>query len=444
MALELLLAVIGYGRHQSFFFPWRHAGQTIHLTNHRYCEHFVPKHLARTPVYSVLSPKAAGTRRIFVFGGSAAYGDPEPAFGFCRQLEVLLNAVAKDRTYEVVNAAVTSMNSHVARRIARDCAGLDPDLFIVYMGNNEVVGPYGPPTLPNWLYARRGIINACMTAKQRFRLGQWLRDMSDSMSISASGVQSRAWPGMEAFLDTQLRFDDPKLVHCYRHFEANLRDIVTTAHAQGIKTLLCTVPTNLQACPPFGSLHDPRLSVDQLAEWQRRYEAGRDHQQDDAWLEALSAYDRAAALDDTFAELSYCRAQCLEALGRVDEAREVYSRAVDLDTLRFRAPSDINVVLRRQASALAGKGALLFDLTGALQEAFNTEVLGDRALVDHVHLSVQGNFLAAHAALRLVRGCFPEDDWEEIPTTTWPTSAWGFRPWPWGRSMRAFPISLRP
>ena len=52
-------------------------------------------------------------------------------------------------TFEVINAAVTSMNSHVARRIAKDCAAHDPDVFIIFMGNNEVVGPYGPPTLPS-------------------------------------------------------------------------------------------------------------------------------------------------------------------------------------------------------------------------------------------------------------------------------------------------------
>ena len=29
-------------------------------------------------------------------------------------------------------------------QIAREMAGFEPDLFLVYAGNNEVVGPYGP------------------------------------------------------------------------------------------------------------------------------------------------------------------------------------------------------------------------------------------------------------------------------------------------------------
>jgi tetratricopeptide (TPR) repeat protein len=409
---ELLLALIGYGRPQRFFIAWQDRERTVHLTNHRYCEHFVPRHLSRTPEYTVLGPKQKGTRRIFVLGGSAAYGDPEPAFGFCRQLEVLLNIVSKDKQYEVINAAVTAMNSHVARRIARDCLAHDPDLFIVYMGNNEVVGPYGPPTLPSFLYARRGFINACMTFKQRSRLGQLVAHMAEA--VASSNGQRRQWQGMEVFLATQLRADDPKLRHCHRYFHRNLRDIVITAHARGIQTLLCSVPTNLSACPPFGSLHDPSLSADRQVEWQRHFKAGRGHQQAGAWQAALAEYEQAAALDHTFADLVFCQAQCLEALGRIAEARDAYSRARDLDTLRFRASSDINAAIRTLASELAQKGARLFDLELALQEAFETPILGDGVLADHVHLSVRGNFLAARAALDMIHRCFPDDTWTDI------------------------------
>jgi tetratricopeptide (TPR) repeat protein len=409
---ELLLALIGYGRPQHFFIAWQDRERTVYLTNHRYCEHFVPRHLSRTPEYTVLGPKPKGTRRIFVLGGSAAYGDPEPAFGFCRQLEVLLNTVSKDKQYEVINAAVTAMNSHVAHRIARDCLAHDPDLFIVYMGNNEVVGPYGPPTLPSTLYARWIFINTCMTFKQSSRLGQLLGQMAEA--VVSSDSDRRQWQGMESFLATQLRANDPKLRYCHRHFDHNLRDIVTIAHAHGIQTLLCTVPVNLRACPPFGSLHNPRLSAGRQTEWQRHFETGRKHQQADEWQAALAAYEQAAALDDTFADLVYCQAQCLEAVGRIAEARDAYGRARDLDTLRFRASSDINTAIQTLASELAPQGARLFDLELALQKAFETPILGDGVLVDHVHLSVRGNFLAARAALDVIHRCFPDDVWTDI------------------------------
>ena len=49
-------------------------------------------------------------------------GDPEPAFGAGRYLEALLRERFPARKFEVVNVAITAINSHVIRAIARDCA----------------------------------------------------------------------------------------------------------------------------------------------------------------------------------------------------------------------------------------------------------------------------------------------------------------------------------
>jgi len=45
--------------------------------------------------------------------------------------------------FEVVVPAMPAINSHVVRVIAKSCARWQADLFILYVGNNEVVGPYG-------------------------------------------------------------------------------------------------------------------------------------------------------------------------------------------------------------------------------------------------------------------------------------------------------------
>ena len=38
---------------------------------------------------------------------------------------------------------MVAINSHVALPIARQCAERQPDLLVVHLGNNEVVGPFG-------------------------------------------------------------------------------------------------------------------------------------------------------------------------------------------------------------------------------------------------------------------------------------------------------------
>ena len=385
---------------------WTFNGQTIYLPNPHYCEHFVPKSLSRAPMSSVLYPKEATTCRIFVLGGSAANGDPDPTYGFCRQLEILLNAHSEQMRFEVINAAVTSMNSHVARRIARDCADHDPDLFIVYMGNNEVVGPYGPPTMPGAFYRYRSLINASITAQKDFRLGQLVKN--SIQALRASGQAPQQWQGMESFLHSKISRDDSKLQQCYRHFQANLNDIVTTAHRSGARTLLCTVPTNTLDCAPFGSQHKAGLSSDTIAQWDRLFQAGRAREQAGDLPAALAAYKKAWAIDDTYADLAFCMGRCLLALDHIQDARDMLNAARDLDILRFRADSRINEIIRQSAKTLAGQGVTLLDLEMSLEENRQGRPLGNDVLVDHVHLNVHSNFRIALSAMRAIRDLIPQ------------------------------------
>ncbi|MCU0916233.1 MAG: tetratricopeptide repeat protein [Planctomycetes bacterium] len=406
--IELVLTLVGYGHPQRFLVPWKSSGRTVYLANSHYGEHFVPKELSRTPEPCVLGPKGDSTIRIFVLGSSAAYGDPEPAYGFCRQLEVLLHEHAEGKSFEVVNAAMTAMNSHVVRRVAQDCARHQPDLFLVYLGNNEVVGPYGPPTLPDSLYAHRRFINACITAKKQTRIGQLLKNLSQT--LHTRGRPEKKWQGMESFLASRITADDPKLKDCYRHFRDNLDDIVQTAQRCGAGVILCTVPTNLRSCAPFGSEHKPGLTADQLARWDESFQQGRDLERAGRWAEALSAYETAQQIDDSHAALAFCLGTCLEALGRTEEAKPLFVTARDRDVLRFRADSELLNVIRETAQAYAAQRIRLLDLETELSAGWDGSPRVDPAdpFVDHVHLGFRGNFLAARAALSVIRELMPQ------------------------------------
>ncbi len=407
LLVELVLTLVGYGQPGDLFIPWKTGGEKVYLTNEHYCEHFVPKELSRAPEVCALSPdKEKSTVRIFVLGGSAAYGDPDPAYGFCRHLEILLNEQSSQRSFEVINAAVTSMNSHVARRIAQDCARHQPDLFIVYMGNNEVVGPYGPPTLPASLYASRAFINAAITARKETRIGQLVANIA--AAASAPKGRERKWLGMEAFLTNRIARDDGKMQDCYRHFRANLRDIIRTAERSGAQTLLCTVPTNLRTCAPFASQHKDGLSAEALVTWDQCFQAGREMELAGDFEGALAQYNKARELDPDYADLAYCMGKCLLALGKTDEAKAMFAQARDLDTLRFRADSPINDAIRRVARDMSDQRVTLLDLEGYIEARTEHHMLGGDFLVDHVHLNVRGNFLAAYAAAQAVATMLPQ------------------------------------
>lgn len=138
----------GVGHSTDFFVRRSISGRTVWSENADFGLRFFPKELARVPSPLVMAePKPTGTYRVFLFGESAALGDPEPAFGMGRYLRVLLEDRYPGKPFEVVPVAMTAINSHALLPIARECARHDGDLWVFYMGNNEMVGPYGAGTV---------------------------------------------------------------------------------------------------------------------------------------------------------------------------------------------------------------------------------------------------------------------------------------------------------
>jgi len=137
VAAELALRLAGYGHPTSFFVPLRIAGQDMLVENEQFGLQFFPPAIARSPSPVVMTAKKApGTIRLFVLGESAALGDPKAAYGFSRYLKVLLEERFPGAHFEVVNVAMTAINSHIILPIARECARHDGDLWLIYAGNN--------------------------------------------------------------------------------------------------------------------------------------------------------------------------------------------------------------------------------------------------------------------------------------------------------------------
>lgn len=404
LSLEVILRIVGYGIPSSYFVKWKGGGDVLHVANRRYAEHFVPPGLSRAPESSAIGAKAPGTFRVLVLGSSAANGDPDPSYGFCRMLERLLNEHSGATRFEVVNAAITAMNSHVARNIAQDAAGHGVDVFLVYTGNNEVVGPYGPSSVAGRMGSSRLATVASIWIKKETKTGQLLNQFARSI---ASGKEGSTWLGMESFLNQQVAHDDPRLKSAYRNFQSNLESIVRAAAKQQAQVLLATVPTNLRSCAPFASRHRDGLGDDGVAEWNRSFEAGRTLEQARDFDAALDAYGRAFEIDASHAGLRFSMARCHERLDRFTEAKEHYTAARDLDALRFRADSRINEIIREVAGNSDGQRVRLLDLEGAIEADAPHRIAGERVLFDHVHLNSRGNFLAALTAVGVLREALP-------------------------------------
>ena len=89
--LELVLRLSGYGHATSLFKNIQIGGKEFMAINESFSLRFFPPELARWP-YPIMmeAKKPADTYRIFIFGESAAQGEPLPAYSAARYMEILL------------------------------------------------------------------------------------------------------------------------------------------------------------------------------------------------------------------------------------------------------------------------------------------------------------------------------------------------------------------
>jgi tetratricopeptide (TPR) repeat protein len=388
LALELCLTLAGFGDPTALFIETQTPG--VLTPNPRFVRFYRPTSAGVPHPCLVSAVKPADTIRVFVFGESAAMGTPDPSFGFARMLEFMLQQQLPPHRVEVINVAMRGINSHVLVEIARRCADLQPDLFVVYMGNNEVCGFYGPEAFlsrhPRLIELRRRFVQT--------RTGQLLSRVLHGWSASGDEPQT-----MEFFRKHRVAMDDPRREAVCENFRTNLTRMCDYGLASGAAVIVSTVGVNLRDCPPLASLHRDDLSGQGLDGWQSFYRAGVARQDAQDFTRAVAAYRRALATDDHYADLHYRMGQCRLAAGDFRHALECFSAARDWDALQFRTDSRLNEIIRRTVARYAGRPVYLVDVEAALAaaEACIDHIPGGEFFYDHVHLNFQGDYEVAKA-----------------------------------------------
>jgi len=414
IVLEIGLRVAGIGHPTSFFLHQTIQGKDYLVENDRFGWRFFGSDMARSPLaMAVPKVKPPDTMRVFVFGESAALGDPQPEFGLGRMLQALLEGRYPDKHFEVISTAMTAINSHVIRPIAKECAAHHGDVWVVYMGNNEVVGPYGSGTVFGGQTPSLPVIRASIALKGSY-VGQLLETLL--RRAHSKPLNQSEWGGMEMFSHNHVRSDDPRMAMVCHSFERNLIDIVDTGLEAGAKVVVSTVARNLKDCGPFASDHRPDWSNADAVRWDGFFQAALAARQAGRSDEAIAALQQAVQLDGTFAEARYRLGQCLLDAGRDADAAREFVAACDQDTLRFRADSRINDLIRRVATERQRRGVFLVDSESAVNSRSSHALAGSEFLYEHVHLNFSGNYLLARAIAEQIESTLPQPGKNTCPT----------------------------
>ena len=395
LLLEASLRWLNIGQDFGYFRHIEIEGEPYLQENPVFAHQFYAPELNIGPLYNTFAANLdADDLRVYLLGGSAAMGFPHRNHGLDRLLATRLKVALPNKQIEVINTAMTAVNSHVIYEVAKAIPESPGQFAVILLGNNEVVGPYGPGTFNQTALSNMTSIRM-VQAMKRTRIWQLIAGAVARLS-APQAREALEWQGMAMFTEQLVQHDDPRLQAVYGHFETNLIDTIGLLRAKGIHVLLATVPVNLRDQAPFASAHRT-LEPGVQAEWQAATQRGAEAQAKSDWQLAETAYREALALSQDYAETHFQLARVFEAQDRLDQAKNHYRLARDLDALRFRADSTINQVIREVADQFSQDGVTLIDAAAAFESESLPHQPGWNLLLEHVHYDFSGNVVLANA-----------------------------------------------
>jgi len=340
-------------------------------------------------------PRPAGVVRVFCLGESAAEGYPFHVPGsFPRLMQVMLDE-AGQRRFEVINVAVRGIHSSDVRHICAEIVRYQPDLVIVYMGNNEYAGldpaaEVGPTAeIKYWL--RRHFLG--------LRLYPALVNLRVSLSAPPPGINDfRAAARATSAQLLSRNWDTRAILAVQRRFRENLADVVALTRGRGAVPALASVAVNLRDFNPF-----PDAAV-ALADRCQAPAPGGTAEPAPMALAPAALRERAACAaapawppDERLpAATAYYEGCCALWSGDAARARELLQLARDRDRFRSRTTPAIEGIIRDTAAA---QGVPLVDVEAAFAAASPLGLPGDDLFLDYVHPTLEGQALIARVMI---------------------------------------------
>ena len=351
---------------------------------------------ARNTRFPVAKPP--GTRRIFFLGGSASAGWPHPRGQiYSAYLGAALRTAWPSQRFELANLSAHAHASYRVRMILDDVIGYEPDLVVIYTGNND------------FLERRRYGVDSPL----RRRIETWARSLRvvlwlgravgaiGGASLDGDSVRGGSDELVWSFVQRtsqELRRDPEQFARVVEHYAHSVEAMVERAKAAGVPVALLTVPVNLADWRPNAA------SLPAEEKKRRAFEAalarGRAALETGDHAAARTAFAAAGELAPQNADAHYWRGRALLRGGDARAARRAFQMAVDRDSNPFRAISAFNRTLREIAERHAH--VVLVDAERTFAHAAVSGSPGFDLFLDYVHPTARGNRVLAEAVFRAI------------------------------------------
>lgn len=344
--------------------------------------------------------KLKDTSRIFCVGGSTTFGRPYGnETSFAGWLSVILPEADPGRRWEVINAGGISYASYRVSLLIEELIKYQPDLFVIYSGQNEFLERRTYPTLLD----RSTFVREVQAFVNGTRIWAALTRLTEKDEILSSPDAGRTLMpnevetllGESVGLEAYSR-DDTLTNQVLEHYRLNLRRMVDIARSVGAEVIMVTPAVNLGACSPFKSEHRAELTPLQRGEFRRHYSTAEAKHKAANHAEALRSIDEAMKIDSRVAHLHYLHGRTLRAMGRTAESRAAFLKAVDEDVCPLRALTQMTKIVTDVATK---KDVTLVDFDALVRQQAADGIADDRQFLDHVHPTIEMNRQLALAIL---------------------------------------------
>ena len=345
--------------------------------------------------------KKDGVTRVFCLGGSTTYGRPyDDATSFCGWLRELLPVADPSQDWELINAGGISYASYRVAALMEELSEYEPDIFIVYCGQNEFLERRtysGIIDMPDSVRGLTAVMSHTRTYSAMVRLIRGFGKES-----AGEGGKSEQLPGeVAAILDNAVgpqdyERDEELEKQVLAHYRFNMARIADIARAGGAEVVFVTPASNLRHCSPFKSQHRNGLSEEEKLQWDELFQSARAHFEAKRFSEALGDLDAAAKIDDRYAHAHYLRGRVLDELERYEDARAAYQQAVDEDVCPLRALSPMPGIVSEVAR---DRDVPVVDFAALVEKRSPQGVAGEELFLDHVHPTIDGHRMLALAVV---------------------------------------------
>lgn len=381
VVLELLLRIVNYGGNLDLFItgPEKQISQ-YWMGNPNLGERyfFRQKTKPAPPKDLFLKEKPQNGYRIFVMGGSTAAGFP---YGynvmFSRILKFELDDIFPDKHIEVINTAMSAVNSYTLLDLTDEIIAQKPDAVLIYAGHNEFYGAMGVGSQEQ--FAKNPKVIRAYLKLRRFKTFLFIRNivgyLQKSISKATTGgtkVDPTNTLMARIVADQSIPYKSEKYQRGVDQFADNLDRILQKMDDHHIPVILSELVCNIKDQAPFVS-----AKADSFPTAKHAWEIGKK----------------------------------LEQQGEYKDAKKALYLAKDLDALRFRATEEMNDIIHNVAEK---HNAPVVPMKAIFEKQCEHGLIGHELILEHLHPNMQGYFTIADAFFHALKdNHFIADQWDE-------------------------------